>query len=182
MSATKQNQNNIIESKFIEKIKFEEIFPPFAEWQEIEFWWEKQIQDLIEFYLRSKWVENYKKNSERFKINCLLGNNWGGKSRLFEYILNPENKKESSKNLWFPWMEFKMGTIQDVLDNNNDIKNYNIILDDFFKASWNIQSSVNLSILSNGYFDKTLWRLYFFLKKKKIILSSWMNILTIEMN
>jgi ABC-type cobalamin/Fe3+-siderophores transport system ATPase subunit len=34
-----------------------------------------------------------KDNSERFKINCVLGNNGGGKSRLFEGILR--NKEEN---------------------------------------------------------------------------------------
>lgn len=84
---------------FLESIEFQEDFPPFkwvtddTKWTKIEFWWEKEVQKMIEFYLKNKnnspentekkSDEEIKKNAERFKINCVLGNNWGGKSRLF---------------------------------------------------------------------------------------------------
>ena len=98
------------EPNFLKSIKFEKDFHPFKEWTEINFWWEEEVQRMIEFYLKNQKVENYKKNSERFKINCVLGNNWGGKSRLFEWILQKEdilyytaerkNKDWSFYDLW----------------------------------------------------------------------------------
>lgn len=75
-----------VKPNFLESIKFEEEFLPFKKDTKIEFWGEQKVQRMIEFYLKNKWIENYKENAERFKINCVLGNNWGGKSRLFHSI------------------------------------------------------------------------------------------------
>ena len=82
---------------FLEEIEFENNFPPFKKLDKLSFCWEKEVQNLIEFYLKNKPKNEGKsdkeieKNTKRFKINCVLGNNWGGKSRLFEGIIN---KKE----------------------------------------------------------------------------------------
>ncbi len=92
------------DSKFIESIKFkkwpkwkENTFPPFKWGDKVFFWGEGEMQKLIEFYLKGKQKvgtglkpvptdEEIKKNAKRFKINCVLGNNWGGKSRLLRGI------------------------------------------------------------------------------------------------
>lgn len=80
---------------FIKKITFQEKFSPFTKDTPITFWWEIEIQNLIEFYLKSKWNPNAHENAKRFKINCVLGNNGGGKSRLL-YAL--ANKSQHSLN------------------------------------------------------------------------------------
>lgn len=94
--------------KFIDSFSFkDDTFPPFKK-QEVHFWWEKSVQDNINFYLSNKYKnnKNYLNNSKRFKINIVLGNNWWWKSRLFEKML---------------------------LDNSSDIfTDKKIILDDFF--------------------------------------------------
>lgn len=102
----------IPEPNFLESIKFEKEFLPFKNQTEIKFWWEKEVQRMIEFYLKNqnnlpenkdkKTDEEISKNAERFKINCVLGNNWGGKSRLFEWILEKEhilNNTAERKNI-----------------------------------------------------------------------------------
>ena len=85
-------------NNFINSVEFVEDFPPFKWGDEIYFWGETEVQNLIKFYLKdktildSKWKKiSAKDNAERFKINCVLGNNWGGKSRLLNelfYICN----------------------------------------------------------------------------------------------
>ncbi len=157
MKAIRERQDKSKDSKFIEKIKFEEDFPPFKKWQEVKLWWQKQIQDLIEFYLKSKGVKNYQKNAERFKINCLLGSNGGGKSRIIEYILSSDS-----------WL----------LKNEDFLNRFNI-LDDFSKISWTIEESINYNLILANNFSKFYCEIFNFLsrtEKEKIFFSSFLNV------
>lgn len=105
------------EWKFIESIEFKEwkdwektLFPPFKWGDKVFFWGEDEMQKLIEFYLKDKEIKNSqweiisaKDNANRFKINCVLGNNWGGKSRLFERI---RSEKYTKIYPAFEWCKF----------------------------------------------------------------------------
>lgn len=93
------------ENNFLEKITIQdENFTPFEKGTEIIFWWKEQIQQIIEFYLNTtkkikegeKWVNeiDFKNNSERFKINCIVWNNWAGKSMLLKYLYDNNSGKE----------------------------------------------------------------------------------------
>jgi hypothetical protein len=85
-----------------------------------------------------------------------LGNNGGGKSRLFEGILR--NKEE---NICIDNIEWKY-----------------IILDDFFKLSWNINYSVNKEILEKWNNNKVVINIFktFIDNKKNKILFNFLNI------
>ena len=121
---------------FLKSITFEEDFPPFKKWTPIEFWGEKEVQNMIEFYLKhknnspentdKKSDEEISDNAKRFKINCVLGNNWGGKSRLFEWILEKEdilNNTAERKNKYWDfydkWWKF-FATESFYYQNNNN--------------------------------------------------------------
>lgn len=149
--------------KFFDKIKFNKDFPPFKKSEkndEIKFWWQKEIQDLISFY----------KNDEvakRFKINCILANNWGWKSRFFEIfkkhfiddsiIFLDENDKEIFKRS--DDLEVKSITKSD----------YEIILDDFFVLSKNKDYSINKDLLELWY-NNFYCNVFNFLQKNKNII------------
>lgn len=132
--------------KFFDKIKFNKDFPPFKKSEENEgiiFWWQDQIKDFISFYT------NDEENAKRFKINCILANNWGWKSRFFEIfkkhfiddsiIFLDENDKEIFKRS--DDLEVKSITKSD----------YEIILDDFFVLSKNKDYSINKDLLELWY-------------------------------
>lgn len=143
--------------KFIEEIKFEEDFAPFKEGDRIELKGETEIQNLIEFYLKSKWVKNPKKNAQRFKINCILWWNGGGKSRIIEYVLFAES--------WF-------------LKNEDFLNRFNI-LDDFSKTSWIIDQSINHNLILSTNLCRFYCEVFNFLnitKERKIIFSSFLNV------
>lgn len=101
-----KNKNN-----FIKELIFEENFFPFLIWEKILFWGEKEIWNLIEFYLAQKYKKKSIKNSNRFKINCILWNNWWWKTRLFQKILKlkdileqtaeRKNKYWDFYNIWY---------------------------------------------------------------------------------
>ena len=178
------------ENNFINSLKFNEDFAPLRKDDEIKFWGETEMKNLIEFYLKNK-PENkdisdkeIKENAGRFKINCILGNNWGGKSRLFEGILKNKIEIKNWKNdlslLAISSNEFK--TIKE-LDTCIDKKNINnlIILDDFFILS-NIKSySTNDYLLWGKWHwnDFIYYFFNFFVKNNNLrLLSSflWNNI------
>lgn len=68
------------ETEFISKIDLEN-YPPFKDGR-ILFKGENEIQALIKFYLENKKVKDSEKNAQRFKINCIVGENGVGKSTL----------------------------------------------------------------------------------------------------
>ncbi len=158
------NKNIMPTNNFIKKIKFNEDFAPFKKDDEIFFGGEKEVQNLIEFYLKNK-PENkdktekeIKKNAERFKINCVLGNNWGGKSKLFEKI--NEIVEEYYFIIW--WNE------------NRIIKN---VFDNFEILSNNSYLSINKKLLQLEK-NKFYYDIYLFLEKynKKDIFSNFLNL------
>ena len=93
-------------NNFINEIKFEDNFPPFKWWNKIYFWGKNEVQNLIKFYLKNKSEDSYEwtseENARRFKINCILGNNWGGKSNLLSELnkiwQDNYKTKENTKN------------------------------------------------------------------------------------
>ena len=70
---------------FIEELKFNEDFPPFEKETIIKFWWEKEVQNLINFYLKNKLESEEKasENAKRFKINCIV---WNKKSAEYPHF------------------------------------------------------------------------------------------------
>lgn len=138
-------------NNFIKKIKFEEEFLPFKKDDEVVFWGDSEVQELIEFYLKNnnpddKPDEEIKRNAWRFKINCVLGNNWGGKSRLFEWILDYDFAEIVTNNstkclcTTITWNNYK--TTIDLDKEIIEISNL-ICLDDFFILSNNNTFSSN---------------------------------------
>ena len=74
-------------------------YPPFKDGR-ILFKGENEIQSLIKFYLENKKIVDSKGNdidpvvnAKRFKINCIVGQNGVGKSRLFSKFLDQEGDK-----------------------------------------------------------------------------------------
>ena len=180
---------------FLKSIQFEKNFPPFEKWTKIEFWGEIKVQNMIEFYLKNKWVENFKENAERFKINCVLGNNWGGKSSLLlaNYTLwNNHNSLDSHRDIKFTFKHKKWEGLLDV--RNNILNNRSFweiisweyfdtytVLDDFLKLSWNIKNSVNREVLSEGNLNNFYYNIHDFLNwdkkdKFKKIFESYLKI------
>ena len=184
---------------FLENIQFQEDFPPFKKTTEIKFDWEKEVQNMIEFYLKNKWIKNYKKNAERFKINCVLGNNWGGKSNLLlaNYTLwNDYDMLYSHRDIKFTYKHKKWEARLDVRNNinNNDghgeIISWEVfdtytILDDFFKLSWNINNSINREVLNQENLNDFYYNIHDFLNgnnkvELKKIFESYLNIQNID--
>lgn len=179
------------DNAFIEKIEFKEDFLPFKwpkkdeDWKLIEkgdeifFWGKKEMQDLIEFYLKGKCVGNYKKNSERFKINCVLGNNWGGKSRLFEWLLNDFIKLENKETQYVSYGSLNKIKVINGIHKGSQYISLEPLLDDFFKLSWNINNSINKNVLNEENYNKFYCDVYNFLNKSrtsKILFSNFLNL------
>ena len=74
------------ETGFISEIDLTN-YPPFKDGR-ILFKGENEIQSLIKFYLENKKVKEPAINAQRFKINCIVGGNGVGKSRLFSKLLD----------------------------------------------------------------------------------------------
>jgi hypothetical protein len=74
------------ETGFISEIDLTN-YPPFKDGG-ILFKGENEIQSLIKFYLENKKVKEPAINAQRFKINCIVGGNGVGKSRLFSKLLD----------------------------------------------------------------------------------------------
>lgn len=90
---------NQSKSVFLQEILLEN-YPPFKN-KEIKLTGEEQIQSLIKFYLENKKivdsegkVVNPKENARRFKINCIVGQNGVGKSRLFSKLIKIKTGKK----------------------------------------------------------------------------------------
>ncbi len=120
---------------FIEEINFKDTIEekdiiPFKKDCKINFWWEKEIQKLISFYKNDA-------VAKRFKINCILANNWGWKSRLFEML----KKHFMDDSIIFLDENWK-------IISKND---YEVILDDFFVLSNSKDFSINKELLKLWY-------------------------------
>lgn len=191
---------------FLESIAFQEDFPPFKNQTEIKFWWEKEVQRMIEFSLKDKerkdlkWnIISPKDNAERFKINCVLGNNWGGKSNLLlaNYTLwNDYDMLFSHRDIKFTFKHKKWEARLDVRNNinNNDghgeiisweVFDTHTILDDFFKLSWNNTISVNKEVLNQENLNSFYYNIHNFLNwenktELKKIFESYLNIENID--
>mgnify|MGYP003562318850 CR=1 FL=1 len=84
------------EKEFLSAVALEKL-SPFKDGK-IEMGGEKQIQLLIKFYLENKKIVDSEgndidpeKNSKRFKINCIVGENGVGKSRLLKQIIKQKH-------------------------------------------------------------------------------------------
>ena len=147
------NQDN-----FIKSINFQEDYLPFK--KDFEMYlsgWEKETQELIKYYLEKTWNKNYKKNSERFKINVILANNWGGKSRLLEAI-----KSDSIDLISLIWEEEKKSIFKWL-----NLKQYNVILDNLSPMSDNNYLSVNQNLLHWKWYWNFYLSLFNFLNNKE---------------
>lgn len=148
------------EIKFLDKIKFNKNHHPFKESEEneeINFWWQQQIQDLISFYT------NDEENAKRFKINCILANNWGWKTRFFEAFENQDD--ENMLNIISKKSKWDKKTILEI---NEWDKNFNPnIIWDNFSAINKEKRSVNNNVLSWNWLNQFYLELYNFLSEKK---------------
>lgn len=88
--------NKQSETGFISEIDLTN-YPPFKDGR-ILFKGENEIQALIKFYLENKKIGDSEgsdidpeKNSKRFKINCIVGENGVGKSRLLKEIIDQKH-------------------------------------------------------------------------------------------
>ena len=135
-------------SDFIEKIEFNKDFPPFKGWDKFFLDGEKQVQDLVKFYLKSQWKDE--SFADRIKINCVLGNNGGGKTTLLKWI--------------FRW---------DIKTNQS-----NKLLDTFANLDTLIEDSVNNKLIKERNYNEFYCDAYSFLQdeKNKKIYSSFLNI------
>jgi len=135
-------------------------YPVFEKKTTIHFLWWIEVQRLIACYLQSQWNKDYKKNSERFKINCVLGNNGGGKSRLLGTL-------SMDYDSW--WM----------INWSFDKDNYIQILDDFFVLSSYNWKSVNEELLQKqnlNFFYEKWYDLIVSSNANKVLYSSFLNI------
>jgi len=87
------------EKEFLSAVVLEKSLP-FKDGK-IEMGGENEIQLLIKFYLENKKIEDLDGNdidpvinAERFKINCIVGENGTGKSRLLKKIIQQTTKSE----------------------------------------------------------------------------------------
>ncbi len=157
---SEENKNS-----FIEKIEFAEDFPPFSSGDKIEFWWKKEVQDLMEFHLKDK------ENASRFKINCVLGNNWGWKSNLLEAIYSSkENNWDISisgfLNAWKKILKIQCNSCIDYCD---CLDKTITILDDFFILSKNKDWSIHKNLFNWRWYEKFLISSNNFLLRNKTI-------------
>jgi len=199
------------DNNFLEYVRIDdEDFPPFEKWVEFNFNGHEQNKNLIEAYLKSKWgdSEDAEKNAERFKINCLLAHNGGGKSRFFEWVhtflYRPALwKVYGEKWLWelklwkdvilFPygilkanyninWEETKLIPFTQGWKYKNS---HLLILDDFFKMSWNLWFSCNNSELQYWDYISLFAKIHSILKiepKVKKVFDSFLNIDNLNTN
>lgn len=77
------------EKEFLSAVALEKL-SPFKDGK-IEMGGENEIQLLIKFYLENKKVKKPAVNAQRFKINCIVGENGVGKSRLLKKIIDINN-------------------------------------------------------------------------------------------
>lgn len=163
------------DKNFIQRIKFNTNYFPFEKDSEIIFWGENEMQKLIEFYLKTvkkikEWdkLHNLKENADRFKINCILWNNWWWKSRLIDRLL--KYKKYAN------WTDSGVLDLTEIKDDNVTINNWNfnisenkIILDDFFVLSPNISRSVNNYLMNIQWHNYSLCNIFNFLMRNDTI-------------
>lgn len=168
---------------FLESIKMRENFFPFWKGKSILFWWKDEVQNLIKYYLKNKWVKNYITNSNRFKINCVLADNWWGKSTLLKLLFitwNHDNffeKYRDSEKINIEWLFWwnKYSFIQK--NKNTKVRHMNkiwlnpgfTVLDDFFKLNPLINLSCNNDLLNHNDFNE----LFYNIKKNLADESFW---------
>ncbi len=140
-----ENENIILdENWFIKEISFDEGFLPFKwgiDWK-IVFCGTKNMQDLLEFYIKDE------KNAHRFKINCIVGNNWCGKSRTFEYLLEKKDKDnmvllDDFFSLW------------NLFSYEENVNKYILLRKNLFHK--NLSPIYNKALLSNYLINKEYW-------------------------
>lgn len=188
---------------FIEKIKFIDKVEWFENDEEIIFW--NNQKEIIEFYITSTnkiayYEKETKKLSERLKINCILWQNWVGKTKLLSNIINrlefEENKWHIDLkwrtvvnfNNWFniSWERNKSNHWLNTKEYNNNNATSNdkltYIYDDFFIGSNMFKYSINNTVADN--FINWFWlsefylEIYNFLQKQthKEIFSNFLNL------
>ena len=154
------------ENNFIEKIEFNNV-NWFIKKSEINFEGYNEIQNLIEFYLKDKI------NAKRFKINCILGNNWSGKTKILSNIIHFFEKdidKTWEKNLYFWKNKYEEWGLVET--------NCTYIFDDYFILSDMNNFSINKNILNSKNYNKFYSDILLFLNKdiNKNIFSSFLNL------
>lgn len=70
------------------KITFTRDFRPFSSGREIQFVKNEEQKRLFSFYAKITKMADF---SDRLRIDCLVGNNWQGKTRIFESLLEVKN-------------------------------------------------------------------------------------------
>ncbi len=167
------------ENKFIEKIEFLDEYPPFKEWTSIEFWWKKEFQELLSVY----WI----KKPDRFKLNCIVGGNGAGKSKLLETILKYKSYREVTQDWVTEWHSENPGLWNSEIsylslddwstsfkkDNNQIVQIHNlldqkIILDDMCGFSRNGNTSINYDFLSKSNYNIWLSRVLNFINTSDV--------------
>jgi len=159
------------EANFINEIEFQEwkenLFPPFKGWDKIFLGWEKEVENLIKFYLKNKWIENWEDNAKRFKINCVLGNNGGGKTSLLKRIFNKLYINNDSSYEKDKKYEKDLITIK---DNDNQF----VFLDTFANLEIDIENSVNKNLL-NKYNRNEFYKWFLKFRWKDTLLKWFFN-------
>lgn len=171
------NNNN-----FLEKIKFNNV-NWFRKNSEINFLGKNEIWNLINFYLQNKTkikkseseLKKIKKNADRFKINCILWNNWIWKTKVLSNIIHFFENSNFFSNAWDKkiifsnWEYLNYIGNGDILPSNNfhSFSEISYIFDDFFILSDMNNYSVNKKILNEKGYNKFYCNIYNFLKKDK---------------
>lgn len=155
-------------TRFISEIDLTN-YPPFKDGR-ILFKGENEIQSLIKFYLENKKIVDSEskvvdsnKNAKRFKINCIVGQNGVGKSRLFSKFLDQEGDKVLMDDFSpFSQLSFREQNVnRDLFDTIkkkekfsgfNDYTNWFIFLYSLFDKIFNFES----------LFERNLWLNYEF--------------------
>ena len=156
------------ETGFISEIDLTN-YPPFKD-EGIKLKGENEIQALIKFYLENKKIINSKKsdidpekNSKRFKINCIVGENGVGKSRFFKKIIKQKrNKKEiKSEVLWddFFLLEENLHVSEKYLTNVNKgvFNNFKSLSNDGLGFNWYMNGVIFFNLLFDNIILKQFW-------------------------
>lgn len=171
---------------FIKSITFPKWHPFYNNGESIVFW--DSQKDLIDFYLRTTdKIKEWEKDisfGNNIQINCILGDNWAGKSRFIREIYDYFRWGDSEQIIWrllsfsnSNWELMKVfNGIWDAQywpswhSNLQDYKAWNssfsVILDDFFILSPNIQDSIHNDLLKSKWWNWFYCDVYNFLKKR----------------
>ena len=160
--------NKQLEIGFISEIDLTKC-PPFKGGS-IQLKGENEIQSLIKFYLENKKIIKSqksdidpKKNSKRFKINCIVGENGVGKSRLLKQIIEQKrNKKEiKSEVLWddFFLLEENLHVSEKYFTNVNKgvFNNFKSLSNDGLGFNWYMNGVIFFNLLFDNIILKQFW-------------------------